>query len=131
MTTIRPETGAQAEAMSAIIEERHYQDSRWGPVHEHPHEVAGWLTIMRHHLSAAEAAWSIGGSGSDEKALHEVRKAVAVGVACMEQHGSPKRDAVELYLAEEDIGLPSPNEPKPCPYCDPSVGAVCEEHGED
>lgn len=32
--------------------------------------------------------------------------------------------------ATEDIGLAAPNEPKPCRACDPSVGFICEEHGD-
>ena len=74
----------------AIDSERYYQDCKWGTVKEHPHEVGGWLAIMRKLLTDAEAAWA--SSGGDYKALLELRKVLAVGVACAEQHGLPGRE---------------------------------------
>ncbi len=73
----------------AIDTERDHQDRKWGTVVEHPHEVGGWLTLMRQHLRDAEAAWS--GSPGDREALAEIRKVLAIGVACCEQHGVPGR----------------------------------------
>jgi len=69
--------------------ERDWQDRKWGTVAKHPHEVGGWLTIMRKLLTDAEAAWA--SSNSDTTALSEIRKVIAVGVACAEQHGLPQR----------------------------------------
>lgn len=74
----------------AIEQERDHQDQKWGTLDEHPHELGAWLTIMRSLLNDAERAYmsprgTIG-------ALDELRKVVAVGVACMEQHGVPARD---------------------------------------
>lgn len=73
------------DVYKSIDSERYYQDRKWGTVEVHPHEVGGWLTIMRHHLTNAEALWA--GSNGDYKALLELRKVLAVGVACAEQHG--------------------------------------------
>lgn len=73
----------------SIDSERYYQDRKWGTVQEHPHEVGGWLTLMRKLLTDAEAAWA--GSNGDYQALLELRKVLAVGVACAEQHGLPGR----------------------------------------
>lgn len=73
------------EVYSAINDERVYQDRKWGTIEEHPHEVGSWLTIMRQLLSDAERAYANG--RGDAVALDELRKVVAVGVACMEQHG--------------------------------------------
>lgn len=73
----------------SIDSERDHQDRKWGTVQEHPHEVGGWLTLMRKLLSDAEVAWA--GSNGDYKALLELRKVLAVGVACAEQHGLPGR----------------------------------------
>lgn len=73
----------------AIDTERAFQDRKWGTVTQHPHEVGSWLTIMRTLLSDAESAWA--GSSGDDKALEEIRKVVAVGVACCEQYGVKDR----------------------------------------
>lgn len=74
---------------TVINEERNYQDRKWGRVDEHTHEVGGWLTLMRKLLSDAESAWA--GNQGDHKALDELRKLLAVGIACSEQHGLPVR----------------------------------------
>lgn len=77
------------EVFEVIKDERHYQDQKWGTIHEHPHEVGGYLTLMRKLLTDAENAWASG--SSDHDALDQIRKVVAVGVACGEQHGLPPR----------------------------------------
>lgn len=73
----------------SIDSERNHQDRKWGNIQQHPHEVGGWLTLMRKLLSDAESAWA--SSNGDYKALQELRKVLAVGVACAEQHGMPGR----------------------------------------
>ena len=73
----------------AVDTERDFQDRKWGDIDDHPHEVGGWLTIMRKLLGDAEQAWS--SSAGDTAALNEIRKVVAVGIACCEQHGVPTR----------------------------------------
>ncbi|QFY42945.1 hypothetical protein F6R98_10250 [Candidatus Methylospira mobilis] len=70
---------------SAINDERVYQNRKWGTIEQHPHEVGSWLLIMRQLLSDAERAYM--SQSGDTGALDELRKVVAVGVACMEQHG--------------------------------------------
>jgi hypothetical protein len=79
----------QEDVIAAVIGERAYQDRKWGTPREHPHEVGGWITLMRAKLDAAQNAWA--GSRGEEKALHELRKVVAIGVACFEQHDVPSR----------------------------------------
>lgn len=74
---------------AAIDSERNFQDRKWGDVEDHPHEVGGWLTLMRKLLRDAEGAWAT--SNGDYTALEEIRKIIAVGVACCEQHGVPTR----------------------------------------
>lgn len=69
-----------------------------GPLTEHPHEVGGYLTIMRKLLTDAEAAWS--SRRGDEGALDEVRKVVAVGVACMEQYGPVPRSPLAFVALQ-------------------------------
>ncbi|MFP4182226.1 MAG: hypothetical protein ACLFTX_06485 [Thiohalospira sp.] len=72
-----------------IDSEREYQDRKWGSLHDHPHEVGGWLSLMRTYLAKAEAAWA--GNNHDREALKELRKVLAIGVACAEQHGMEMR----------------------------------------
>jgi hypothetical protein len=76
--------------LSAVHDERVFQNRKWGSVTEHPHEVGGYLTIMRKLLTDAEVAWA--SSRGDEGSLDEIRKVVAVGIACLEQHGAVIRD---------------------------------------
>lgn len=73
----------------AVDSERNFQDRKWGTVEQHPHEVGGWLTLMRKLLTDAETAWAT--SNGDHTAMIEIRKVLAVGVACAEQHGMPFR----------------------------------------
>lgn len=77
------------QVFEAINSERAYQDGKWGAIEQHPHEVGGYLTIMRKLLTDAEAAWA--NSSDDTQALKEIRKVIAVGVACGEQHGLAMR----------------------------------------
>lgn len=79
------------KVFDAINSERDWQDRKWGTIQQHPHEVGAWLTLMRKLLADAEAAWA--GANNDTAALHEIRKVIAVGIACGEQHGMPKRYA--------------------------------------
>lgn len=80
----------RANVYDAIGTERYYQEQKWGSIEEHPQSVGGYLTLMRVHLTNAEAAWV--GSDNDNDALKCLRKVLALGVACGEQHGLPKRD---------------------------------------
>ena len=73
----------------AIRRERNYQDRKWGTPLDHPHEVPGWLLIMQGELDEAKEAWLK--SGGDEESLREILQVIAVGVACLEQHGVVER----------------------------------------
>jgi regulation of enolase protein 1 (concanavalin A-like superfamily) len=83
----------RSRVYEAIDSERDLQDRKWGTVQEHPHEVGGWLTIMRKLMADAEAAWA--SKSDDRPALAEIRKVIAVGVACCEQHGVSFRSKFE------------------------------------
>lgn len=80
----------QGAVFDAIGTERTYQELKWGTLQEHPQSVGAYLTLMRVHLADAEAAWAK--SNSDTVALDRLRRVLAIGVACGEQHGMPKRD---------------------------------------
>ncbi len=79
---------------ASIDRERYYQDLKWGTIDDHPHEVGAWITLMRKLLNDAEEAWA--SRNSDQPALAEIRKVIAVGVACGEQHGLPGRSPHNL-----------------------------------
>lgn len=107
------------EVARALRAERHYQRRRWGarltgvtgPVStttldglgtrgaepasgdvftDVPKSVGDYLTYMRHYL--AEAGRLLATTAGTEAARDFVRKATALGVACLEVHGCPARD---------------------------------------
>lgn len=80
----------RAEVFVSIETERIYQELKWGTLEEHPQSVGAYLTLMRVHLADAEAAWAR--SNGNTAALDRLRRVLAIGVACGEQHGIPKRD---------------------------------------
>jgi len=86
------------EVMSAVHDERIFQNRKWGTITEHPHEVGGYLTLMRKLLCDAEQAWS--SQRGDVGALDEIRKVVAVGIACMEQHGPIPRSPLSFVALQ-------------------------------
>lgn len=79
----------QAQVLTSVIGERLHQDRKWGTVEERPREVGTYLTLMRKILGDAEKAFAE--NSGDYQALDEMRKVVAVGVACFEQHHVPSR----------------------------------------
>lgn len=87
-------TATRKQVFSVVTDERVYQDRKWGTLDEHPHEVGSWITIMRKLLRDAEDAYQ--SQRGDIGALDEIRKVVAVGVACMEQHGPIGRDGIDF-----------------------------------
>lgn len=74
----------------SISDERRYQDQKWGDAERHPQSVGAFLTLMRVHLARAESAWAV--ASNNIEALDHLRKVLALGVACGEQHGMPKRE---------------------------------------
>lgn len=94
----------QEQALNAVIGERAYQDAKWGTIQERPKEVGSWLTLMRVLLRTAEEEWAT--NDNDQPALAAMRKAVAVGVACFEQHGVPTRDVDSAVVNPEQMAWP-------------------------
>lgn len=86
-----------SEISEAIDRERGYQDAKWGTIDEHGHTVGEWLLIMERELSEAKQAWC--SRRGDAGALEELLQAVAVGVACMSQHGVIERPNIGLVTA--------------------------------
>jgi len=77
------------DIFQAILRERNYQDKKWGDVIEYPHTVFEWIGIMERELAEAKEAFFQ--RPAEEKMLEEILQVVAVGVACIEQHGIVER----------------------------------------
>lgn len=95
----------------AINGERRYQEMKWGDLVDHPQSVGAYLTLMRVHLARAENAWA--GANNDMEALDCLRKVLAIGVACGEQHGMPLR--IDTTPAPS---TPTTQEPQANPFSD-------------
>jgi hypothetical protein len=78
----------RGKAFLAIDGEREYQDEKWGK--DHPHEIDAFATYLRRYTAILDQV-ATAPSGDKEK-LDIVRKIGALAVACMEQHGSPRRN---------------------------------------
>lgn len=74
------------EVQQHVEVERLFQDSKHGPIETHPHTIGEWILIMESELAEAKLALIKGGEGRDS-VLQEILQVVAVGIACMEQHG--------------------------------------------
>lgn len=76
------------EVFDAIETERRYQDIKWG--------AASWHEIDAYALYVVEYAHRLTRTCTDGAALqdklNDFRKIAALCVACMEQHGAPKRE---------------------------------------
>ena len=80
------------QVYKALDGERDYQESRWNAEY---HEVAAFILYMEEYLARTrELASTLADNEANENgesALDFVRKVTALGVACMEQHGAPRR----------------------------------------
>ena len=80
--------------IAAIDSERAYQDDRWGN-QDGPDSGAYGHTVDEFALYiltyAQKLADEASASRGDDEKLNIVRKVIALGVACMEQHGAPNR----------------------------------------
>ena len=56
-----------------------------------PKRVGEYLSVLRILLSKAENEWYSESDLDPKNTLSFIRKISAIGVACMEEHGAPKR----------------------------------------
>lgn len=78
------------EVYKVIDSERDYQDTKWGgKAHDNYHEVEAWILYMQAYLN--KAINRISSEKGPIGGLEELRKVVALGVACFEVHGVPER----------------------------------------
>ncbi len=87
---------SREEVYSLLDGERAYQDSVWNENTTSTagvHTVTEWLVFMQDYLDEAKSyvSRSLEPAGS-QKASHTIRKIAAMGVACMEQNGAPRRE---------------------------------------
>jgi len=69
----------------AIEKKRRFQDEKWGTIKEHPHSIFEWIGIMEKELAEAKEAFFQ--RPATPKMLAEILQVIAVGHACLEQHG--------------------------------------------
>lgn len=78
-----------------IDEERKHQDSLWGGRnHDKFHEPESWIIYMEHYIAIAKK--ELATKHHDESipiAMDNMRKVVALGIACLENYGCPSRDS--------------------------------------
>lgn len=73
------------DVVEAIEKERGFQDWKWGTIQEHPHTIFEWIGIMEKELQEAKEAFFQ--RPADHCMLAEITQVIAVGHACLEQHG--------------------------------------------
>ena len=84
------DTMRREQVYKLIDSERHYQENLpyYSAEQDSKHSVASWIIAMEKHLAnAKEEIYKL----DDIAALEEVRKVVAIGVACMENNDTPER----------------------------------------
>jgi hypothetical protein len=74
----------------AVQRERAHQSAKYGTLDENPHTVGEWLLVLQGELAEAVHGWQK--HSGDDAALVEILQVVAVGVACLEQHGVIERE---------------------------------------
>lgn len=106
---------SRAQVYAAIDTERTYQDAlakasaeRFGTSFGH-HEIPSYLLFMQQYLDLATARASMDWSGDCYiETLKIIRKIVALGVACMEEHGAIDREHVSASEIQSRIsGMPT------------------------
>lgn len=82
------------EVYQVLNRERLYQDIKWGGQNfDQHHEVEAWLVYMQAYLN--KAINRISTETGPQGALDEMRKIVALGIACFEIHGVPERSQID------------------------------------
>jgi hypothetical protein len=93
------------EVFAAVINKRDYLDARFGAIELQQHTVGEWLIILESEAAEARAGWI----RIDAAAKFELLQVLAVGVACLEQHGFLNHSGPVLREAVlKHIGLEIP-----------------------
>lgn len=76
----------QGAVLTAVMDERDYQDFKHGSIDVAPHTLGEWILIMESELNEAKEALIKGGTGRNAVKA-EIIQVLATGFACLEQHG--------------------------------------------
>jgi hypothetical protein len=74
------------EVVKSILDERNYQDEKWGSIDQRQQSIPGFLLILRKELEEAENGWMKNSNGR-HSSLAEIRQVAAVAIACLQTHG--------------------------------------------
>jgi hypothetical protein len=85
----------------AIVNERAYQDQKWGNIDEHVHVIERWIEIAEEEVSEAKVSESVC-RGDIKDVLCEILQAASVLVACMEQYGTCTRMQLRDYNNQQE-----------------------------
>ena len=97
----------QPDVFQALREERNYQLRRWGvrqpdgTMHEQTHSISEFVVFMRDYYDKATS--SLTHSFSRLGSLTNLRKLVALGIACIEQHDRYIEAAVTMENVFETV----------------------------
>lgn len=94
----------RTEVFQRIEEEREYQEAcrkacDWRSADKPPE---CHLVYMRQYLDRAEKAVLLSWNKNKSEVLANIRKVVALGVACLEQHGCPQRDMRDVHKRKDN-----------------------------
>lgn len=96
-------------AISAILEEREYQDRKFGPENDQKNSIGDFACYLDNYISKVKAAIT---SGDRLGAMHAMRKVTALGLAAMETHGVVTRSSEEGLASAHDAHYgPGTNRP--------------------
>lgn len=80
------------EAFNVLDGERAYQEGLHKKTGQHPISLPGELILLRVYLRKAEEAYAATfGDPGERPTMDVIRKVTAIGLRCMENHGSIKR----------------------------------------
>ncbi len=84
-------SATRAEVYEAIDTERAYQLKLWSRGEaDDPLTIGEYVLLLEEYAAKARYMWS-GEIAPETETLEVVRKIAALGVACMEEHGAPRR----------------------------------------
>lgn len=77
---------SKTDVINVVLEERDFQDEKWGPIDENPHDLGTWLLLIESELDEAKLAAVKGGKGRNA-VRHELVQVAALCMAALENHG--------------------------------------------
>jgi len=90
--------------LEALNDEREFALTKYG---SRPRPVSEHLLLVEQYLKDAKTAWTR--YSGDDRALHELRKAGAMLLQCMSEHGCPRR-GVPFHNGDGQEDLPKRTE---------------------